>query len=583
MQDKVDSKSQGFSASYGIGLGEHAVKQGNNVGVKDGIYTSSIGLGYNQGSVEQKITTRPSSFIAGAGELEVGQKVKQVGSLIDGGFTLNTKEYEVENVKDVNKAENFGINLTIYPGVSQIYEHGRPTAETVAGIAIGTQLQYGSKDYEAINQTTIGKNVKVLIEGKEADLSGINRDAENMVKVTKDRTVEQIDIDLSSEYWGTSYGREKFKGELAAVTFKVEILKDFFGLDKSKLEKVLEKEKQGKVLTEEEKQIKEEYETISFYLKEDYKVGNTEEIDQMLEEKIEDINKKLKEEEKLYTVENGKKVLNLDNIKNYMSALKNESSIKLEEQEETIASIFHMVNKEIPQNGEYVEFQDKWVKNALIAIYKKDYNKKSESGELYNGTLQKIIARDLRNSDVSQDIRNDIFVMINEITTDSFNKTLYTNGKNTLFEILLDNPKNFIETIYMDKYGRMKNPNLEFKNQEAIASYALSTHTIYMGENVGFTKLGAYFHEFNHGVQTFMILNRYSLQYIVGIRSGIMEQMDWMSLNMPIGSDYGIYLKGLAYDYSLLEVGSGAIFGVDSGSGKIYARSTIEVELKSQK
>ena len=222
MQDKVDSKSQGFSASYGIGLGEHAVKQGNKTGVKDGIYTSSIGLGYNQGSVEQKITTRPSSFIAGAGELEVGQKVKQVGSLIDGGFTLNTKEYEVENVKDVNKETNFGINLTIYPGVSQIYENGRPTAETVAGIAIGTQLQYGSKDYEAINQATIGKNVKVLIEGKEADLSGINRDAENMVKVTKDKTVEQIDIDLSSENWGTSYGREKFKGELADATNNVD-------------------------------------------------------------------------------------------------------------------------------------------------------------------------------------------------------------------------------------------------------------------------------------------------------------------------------------------------------------------------
>ena len=222
VQDKVDSKSQGFSASYGIGLGEHTVKQGNKTGVKDGIYTSSIGLGYNQGSVEQKMTTRPSSFIAGAGELEVGQKVKQVGSLIDGGFTLNTKEYEVENVKDINKETNFGINLTIYPGVSQIYENGRPTAETTAGVAIGTQLQYGSKDYEAINQATIGKNVKVLIEGKEADLSGINRDVDNMVKVTKDKTVEQIDIDLSSENWGTSYGREKFKGELADATNNVD-------------------------------------------------------------------------------------------------------------------------------------------------------------------------------------------------------------------------------------------------------------------------------------------------------------------------------------------------------------------------
>ena len=232
VQDKIDSKSQGFSASYGIGLGEHyttndgngknpwsgITQNGQKVYKGDGVYTSSIGLGYNQSTVEQRMTTTPSSFVAGAGELEVGNKVKQVGSLIDGGFTLNTKEYEVENVKDINKAENFGINLTIYPKIAYKdivkLSNGMEMIRYASGNAIGTQLQYGSKDYEAINQATIGKNIKVLIEGKETDLSGINRDVENMVKVTKDKTVEQIDINLGSENWLTDVGRTTFNSEL---------------------------------------------------------------------------------------------------------------------------------------------------------------------------------------------------------------------------------------------------------------------------------------------------------------------------------------------------------------------------------
>lgn len=47
--------------------------------------------------VEQRITRNVTEFTAGGGLLDVKGTVKQVGSLIDRNFTLNSGNYEYEN------------------------------------------------------------------------------------------------------------------------------------------------------------------------------------------------------------------------------------------------------------------------------------------------------------------------------------------------------------------------------------------------------------------------------------------------------------------------------------------------------
>ena len=46
--------------------------------------------GNSQGKTVQRITREVSEFTAGSGILEVKGETRQTGSLIDGGFTLNT-------------------------------------------------------------------------------------------------------------------------------------------------------------------------------------------------------------------------------------------------------------------------------------------------------------------------------------------------------------------------------------------------------------------------------------------------------------------------------------------------------------
>ena len=47
--------------------------------------------------------------------LEVKGETRQTGSLIDSGFTLNTGGYSKEDLHDVNKTRNVGVNVTVYP------------------------------------------------------------------------------------------------------------------------------------------------------------------------------------------------------------------------------------------------------------------------------------------------------------------------------------------------------------------------------------------------------------------------------------------------------------------------------------
>ncbi len=121
-----------------------------------------------------------------------------------------------------NRSRNIGINLTITPGVTEIYRNGRLTGESAGGFTVGTGVSYSEKDYVAKVKTTIGEATGVNVNGVRADLTDINRDVNNRVEIVRDREVNLVDVDLGTEYWATSYGREKFNNDVNQARNKVE-------------------------------------------------------------------------------------------------------------------------------------------------------------------------------------------------------------------------------------------------------------------------------------------------------------------------------------------------------------------------
>ena len=222
VQDSVNSSSRGYSISYGIGIGEHSVVRNGRKENANGLYTQNMGIGYSKGELTQRTTNAVGSFTAESGILNVEGKTRQVGSVIDGGFTLNTKEYEHEDLEDINKSRNIGINLTITPGVVEIYKNGMLTGNAKGGTAYGTRISFNEKDYVAKAKAPIGSNVKTIIDGKEEELKEVNRDIGNRIEVIRNKEISPINIDLGTEYWGTDYAREKVKGDIVKAGNKIE-------------------------------------------------------------------------------------------------------------------------------------------------------------------------------------------------------------------------------------------------------------------------------------------------------------------------------------------------------------------------
>ena len=222
VQDKVDSKNTGYNISYGIGIGDHTVvRDGKGVNA-NGIYTANIGVGYSRGDVTQRTTNAVGSFTAESGVLNVDGKTRQVGSVIGGNFTLKTKEYEHEDLENINKSRTIGFNITVTPGVTEVYRNGRPTGESKGGVAYGTRINYAENDYVAKVKATIGENVSPIIDGKLSELKGVNRDVDNRIEVIKDKEIRPINADLGTEYWGTDYAREKARGDFVKAGNKID-------------------------------------------------------------------------------------------------------------------------------------------------------------------------------------------------------------------------------------------------------------------------------------------------------------------------------------------------------------------------
>ena len=213
VQDEFYSEGRGYSAGISAGIGRGLDRK--NPG-RYGVNLSSVSAGHTRTDVEQRITRNVTEFTAGAGFLDVKGTVKQVGSLIDGNFTLSSNGYEHEDLKDIDKSRTVGINVTVYPNVSysqrdrngnQVYVDGSNPKKT--GMAVKTGLTYGETDRTREILATVGAGLTM-----NHDLSGVNRDPDRQVTEFEGRELKPVNVDLLAEYWATEAGRGKLRDML---------------------------------------------------------------------------------------------------------------------------------------------------------------------------------------------------------------------------------------------------------------------------------------------------------------------------------------------------------------------------------
>ena len=211
LQDTYNSQSRGYNA-------------GINIGFNNGkSYLSSVNAGISRGSVEQRISRNIAGYRADSGVLETGI-VRQVGSLIDGNFTLNAKEYTKQDLQDIDRSRNIGVNITIYPNTlynrrdekgNRVYVQGQSPKEK--GIAISTIFMYADKDKTREILSTIGEGVTVNF-----DTTNVNRDISKQVGDWEGSEVSPMTVNLGTEYWLTKAGRGKSKDILEEASTSVE-------------------------------------------------------------------------------------------------------------------------------------------------------------------------------------------------------------------------------------------------------------------------------------------------------------------------------------------------------------------------
>ena len=160
---------------------------------------------------------------------------------------------------------------------------------------------------------TVGEVTGITVNVKNADLSGINRDASNMVEVEKDKKILPMNIDLGTEYWLNDYSREKLKTAMDKASSKYNIEKIRNEFTYLNIKRIQKKAERGEKLSEKEKEVYSFVEETKRLYFSPTEAGNKLTVD------IEGVNDKLDESEKLYTVnEKGEKELSYENIDRFL-------------------------------------------------------------------------------------------------------------------------------------------------------------------------------------------------------------------------------------------------------------------------
>ena len=164
--------------------------------VERGYALPSFGGNYSQDNADSKWVSNQTSIIANnGGNIKVNETLTNIGAIVgslseDNKLSIDTKKLVTEDLKDYNKGENYGIDVS---GI------GKDTWVPQTGV------QYGSHDKEQNTNVTFA-NTEITENGVKLDLEklGINTDITKAQVVTKDEVVEQIDTVLHTDLINTT-------------------------------------------------------------------------------------------------------------------------------------------------------------------------------------------------------------------------------------------------------------------------------------------------------------------------------------------------------------------------------------------
>jgi len=203
LQDYFNGGQKGYSLSVGIGFGKHYEKEGNHLIKVNSPTLETIGLGIISGEIQTKLTNTPTAFIANGGDLDVKGKLTQIGTLIDGNFTLKAGSYDYRDLIDIYKDSYINASFAINPGI--LYskkENGKNVLKT--GFTIREDIRYRYRNQKRDVKATLGSGVTAHF-----DTQGVNRNSSVMIGEWEGKDIKETHVDLGLEMWLTEVGREQ--------------------------------------------------------------------------------------------------------------------------------------------------------------------------------------------------------------------------------------------------------------------------------------------------------------------------------------------------------------------------------------
>ncbi|WP_270427666.1 hemagglutinin repeat-containing protein [Fusobacterium mortiferum] len=164
-------------------------KSVNVHGSSDNKNNTSTGAGMTSGKYDKEWVENQTSIIGRENShITVEGNTHLEGGLLGGkDTTLNTGSLSFNDIKDHEKGTNIGLSENISKG--QKDENSNDYT---------SQLDYSATDREQITHATVGAGT-ITVGGKEENPEGLNRDESKAQEITKDVTVDNINMKYDSE------------------------------------------------------------------------------------------------------------------------------------------------------------------------------------------------------------------------------------------------------------------------------------------------------------------------------------------------------------------------------------------------
>ena len=515
---------------------------GIGVGISANGMPSSVNVSGSRTNGNRAFVDNQSSFIVGEGSnLQFGT-LENTGAVVgkQGNSTFKIDSYIGKDIQNHDTMKTTGGSLGISTGKPRITNVG---------------FNQDSRDKQGITRNTVVGDVEIA--GTEG--SPINRDLGKANEVTRD-THSSTNINVESQLIEYALNPIKFKKDLEVAILEgngklnliIEKLSNEYNIEninnqinQEELIKIQKKANDGLKLNEKERQI------YNFYLKTndlyfEFIDSKLEDIKKIVD--VDKINNELNDKDKLYTInEFGKKELNFENTYKYLSEYTKKNTWTVtdsdgnvynkaeREAEEVIAAMYSLIYEEkIKNNSEFQNFRKDWVTKAIVNYYN---DKLLVTNAL---KLDKLVDPVLEKK-----VDNDIAKHTKNAVNETLENYLYKNyPKGIKFEKSNRDYPNITED------GKWIYPELE-EPKKYSGAYSPYKNTIQMKQLYSATKRGIYYHETEHGIQTFFSTNYYQLSN-KGYNDKLVDVGRWFGLNdMFIGGT-----ESFVYFYNIRELDS---------------------------